>query len=76
MKRSCNTHINILIALFSDYSFFSDKKYLAFLHSCYFDQELAKKTVQYYYKCFLNTPQVFSELNPLADDIKQNYKCM
>jgi len=56
--------------------FFSDKKYLAFLHSCNFDIELAKKTIKRCYQFHFRIPQVFCELDPLADDIELSYNCL
>lgn len=56
--------------------FFSDKKYLAFLHSCHFDLELAKKTIKKCYQFHFRIPQVFCELDPLADDIELSYNCL
>jgi len=55
---------------------FSDKRYLAFLHSCNFDIELAKKTIQSCYRFHFRIPQVFCELDPLADDIEWSYNCL
>uniref|UniRef100_A0A2S2P104 Alpha-tocopherol transfer protein-like n=1 Tax=Schizaphis graminum TaxID=13262 RepID=A0A2S2P104_SCHGA len=54
----------------------SDKKYLAFLHSCNFDIELAKKTIKRCYQFHFRIPQVFCELDPLADDIELSYNCL
>lgn len=46
--------------------------YSAFLHSCDFDQELAKFTVKKYYSYFFEVPQVFCyNIDPLAIDVKQ-----
>lgn len=56
--------------------FFSEKKYLAFLHSCYFDVELAVKTIKSYYKYHFEVPQVFCDLDPLSKDIENNYDCV
>lgn len=56
--------------------FFSDKKYLAFLHSCHFDIELAKKTIKKCYQFHFRIPQVFCELDPLDDDMELNYNCL
>ncbi|XP_025191877.1 alpha-tocopherol transfer protein-like [Melanaphis sacchari] len=54
----------------------SDKKYLAFLHSCNFDIELAKNTIKKYFQFHFRIPQVFCELDPLADDIELSYNCL
>ncbi|KAL4097280.1 hypothetical protein QTP88_022080 [Uroleucon formosanum] len=54
----------------------SDKKYLAFLHSCNFDIELAKKTIQRCYRFHFRIPQIFCELDPLTDDIESSYNCL
>lgn len=56
--------------------FFSDKMYLAFLHSCYFDVELAKKTIEIYYSIHFDIPEVFCNLDPLQAEIKQFCKCV
>ncbi|VVC28349.1 CRAL/TRIO, N-terminal domain,CRAL-TRIO lipid binding domain [Cinara cedri] len=54
----------------------TDKKYLAFLHSCYFDLEYAKKTIQKFYGFYSDIPEVFQVLDPLAQEIETNYKCV
>lgn len=60
----------------NDRFLFSDKMYIAFLHSCYFNVEHAKKTIKKYYSYHFDVPQVFCELDPLSDDIKQHIRCM
>lgn len=50
--------------------------YVAFLHSSYFDIELAKKTIEKFYSVHFDIPEVFCNLDPLADEIEQFYRCL
>ncbi|XP_025410036.1 alpha-tocopherol transfer protein-like [Sipha flava] len=54
----------------------SEKTYLAFLHSCKFDIELAKKTIKKFYRYNFDIPQIFCELDPLSEDIENTYNCL
>ncbi|XP_050527936.1 alpha-tocopherol transfer protein-like [Daktulosphaira vitifoliae] len=55
--------------------FISEKKLIAFLHSCYFDVEMARITAIECYKCYFEVPQLFCNLDPRADDVLLNYDC-
>ncbi|XP_050527869.1 alpha-tocopherol transfer protein-like isoform X2 [Daktulosphaira vitifoliae] len=53
----------------------SDKILVAFLHSCYFDLESAHNTVINCYKSFFETPNLFCDLDPIDEKIKNQFEC-
>ncbi|XP_050439712.1 alpha-tocopherol transfer protein-like [Adelges cooleyi] len=54
----------------------SDKKIVAFLHSSYFDLELAKTTIVKTYKNYYDVPEIFCHLDPTTPDMIKNNDCV
>jgi len=57
-------------------TFFIDKLIIMFLHSSYFDVDVAYKTIVIYYKYRKELPQLFSNYDPLAEKTKKVFENM
>ncbi|KAF2902371.1 hypothetical protein ILUMI_03817 [Ignelater luminosus] len=70
LKREDVTFLREWIQNQSKYPEISDFKLLLFLHSCYYDVERTKNTINSYYELRANWPEVFRNRNPCTLPLK------